>query len=78
MTHKPGDGSMTGKFRVVIVQVTEEEPEATPDGSAPVKRKPSLPLADRIPEKYASPIESPLTATVEAKDNEINFDLKRQ
>lgn len=77
MTHRPGDGSMTGQFRVVIAQVTENEPERSPDGSAP-KKSQSLPKEDRIPTIYADPQNSPLTATVEAKDNELNFDLKRQ
>src|SRR5262245_25055431 len=35
MTHKPGDGSMTGEFRVVIVQVVDREPERTGDGEKP-------------------------------------------
>ena len=33
--------------------------------------------ADRIPAIYTDPTKSPLTAKVEAKDNVIDFDLKR-
>src|SRR5687767_3070887 len=31
-TRSPGDGSMVGEFRVLINQVTEQEPENTEDG----------------------------------------------
>ncbi|MCI0459851.1 MAG: hypothetical protein L0Z62_23115 [Gemmataceae bacterium] len=76
-TNSPGDGSLPGEFRVVIVQVTEKEPEATPDGQAPAKGW-SLPPAERIPLLYGDQDRSPLKATVEAKNpNELNFDLKR-
>jgi hypothetical protein len=76
-THSPGDGSMAGEFRVVISQVTEKEPEPTPDGQAP-KAAWSLPQADRIPAVYSDHYGSPLKAKVEAKNsNELNFDLKR-
>jgi hypothetical protein len=78
MTHQPGDGSMAGDFRVVITQVTQKEPERTPDGKAPPKGSLSLPEADRIPAIYADSQNSPLTAKVEAKSNEINFELKRK
>jgi hypothetical protein len=76
-THKEGDGSMTGEFRVVILQVTEREPEPTRDGEKPGKSIPSVGGGDRIPLIYSDAMKSPLTAKVEAKDNEINFDLKR-
>jgi hypothetical protein len=77
-TYGDGDGSMPGEFRVVIYQVTEKEPERTEDGQRPAFSTSSLPMADRIPEVYADPRNSPLRATVEAKSlNEINFDLKR-
>ncbi|MCI0701817.1 MAG: hypothetical protein L0241_12105 [Planctomycetia bacterium] len=79
MTNKPGDGSMTGEFRVVITQVTEQEPENTGDDGkgVPSKSPPSLPLADRIPAIYSDTYQSPLTAKVEAKANVLDFDLKR-
>ena len=77
-THSPGDGSMPGEFRVVISQVTEREPENSEDGQKVARpRELSLPAADRIPTLYGDPYNSPLTATVEARDNELNFDLKR-
>jgi hypothetical protein len=77
-TYKEGDGSMAGDFRVEIMQVTVKEPEASPDGSAP-KSAPSfsVPVSDRIAPIY-SDRESPLTAKVEPKANELNFDLKRE
>jgi hypothetical protein len=77
-THTPGDGSMPGEFRVLIYQVTENEPPMTQDGQKPAKGTSSVPPQQRIPAVYATP-DSPLTMKVEAKSvNEINFDLKRQ
>jgi hypothetical protein len=76
-TYGDGDGSMVGEFRVLIYQVTEQEPVRTEDGQRAAKPL-SLPAADRIPVIYADPQNSPLRATVEARSaNEINFDLKR-
>jgi hypothetical protein len=79
MTYKPGDGSMAGDFRVAITQVTVKEPEASPDGSAPKPVDgPNVQPADQIPMIYSNHTQSPLTAKVEEKPNEINFDLKQQ
>jgi hypothetical protein len=79
-TYTDGDGSMPGEFRVVIVQVTVKEGAPTADGvKAPAAAIPTVSEADRIPAIYSDPYNSPLTATVEAKElNEINFDLARQ
>lgn len=76
-THKPGDGSMTGEFRVVIHQSTEREPDATKDGERAGRSVSVVPVVDRIPTIYADPTRSPLTAKVEAKENTIDLDLKR-
>jgi hypothetical protein len=78
-TYGEADGSMVGEFRVVIFQETVKEGAAAPDGAAPTATSSAaVAPTDRIPLVYASDRDSPLTATVEAKDNEINFDLKRQ
>jgi hypothetical protein len=77
MTHKPGDGSMIGDFRIIILQTTGREPDPTKDGERPGKGVTTVVEADRIPLIYADPTKSPLTAKVEAKDNVIDFDLKR-
>lgn len=78
-TYAESDGSMAGEFRVVIFQETAKEPERVPDGSPPPSAAPSeVPVADRIPLLYANDRESPLKAKVEAKPNEINFDLPRK
>jgi hypothetical protein len=77
MTHKPGDGSMIGEFRVVITQVTEQEPGMTQDGQAVAKSERVVPPALRIPLLYSDHHNSPLKAKVEATGkNELNFDLK--
>jgi hypothetical protein len=78
-THSPGDGSMAGEFRVIIIQVTDREPEATEDGQKTAQALQAVAPADRIPMIYADPLNSPLRATVEAKSkNEIDFQLKPQ
>lgn len=77
-TYVPGDGAIAGEFRVVINQVTVDEPEAAPDGAAvPVAQK-ALPEKYFIPAIYSDFKQSPLKATVERKKNQIHFDLKRQ
>jgi hypothetical protein len=78
-TYKDDDGSMAGDFKVVIYQETVKEGQAAPDGSAPAATAATtVPLADRIPLTYANDRQSPLTAKIEPKPNEINFELKRQ
>jgi hypothetical protein len=77
-TYSEADGSMAGDFRVIITQQTVKEPEATPDGAPPTAAATTtVAPADRIPIVYANDRESPLTAKVEPKPNEINFDLPR-
>jgi hypothetical protein len=76
-TYVEGDGAMAGSFRVVISQVTSEEPESTPDGTPPPKQSAGLAQRYFIPAVYSDFANSPLKATVEESANEINFDLKR-
>lgn len=79
MTYKTGDGSMAGDFKVVITQVTVKEPEPSPDGSAPKPVDgPNVAPEFQIPFTYSDYANTPLTAKVEEKPNEINFDLKRE
>jgi hypothetical protein len=78
-TYELGDGSIPGDFRVVITQVTVKEPTPVADGSAPIPADgPNVAPADQIPTIYGDYTNSPLTAKVEEKPQEINFDLKRQ
>jgi hypothetical protein len=78
-TYHEADGSMAGEFRVIIFQETVKEVAPAADGTAPSAAASStVAPADRIPVVYASDRQSPLTATIEPKANEINFDLKRQ
>lgn len=76
-THKSGDGSMAGEFRVVIIQQTEQEGENRGDGELRSGSKSTVAKADRIPEVYGDHSKSPLRAKVEAKDlNVIDFTLE--
>jgi hypothetical protein len=76
-TYGTHDGSMLGEFRVLITQVTAQEPKNTEDGEAPATATSAVAEADRIPDIYADPSSSPLTIKVEAKPNQFDFDLKR-
>jgi hypothetical protein len=64
---------------VVVTQVTVKEPIPSADGSAPTPVEgPHVAPQDQIPAIYSDPTASPLTAKVEAKENTIDFELKRQ
>jgi hypothetical protein len=76
-TYAEGDGSMAGSFRVVISQVTAEEPLPTPDGTPPPPPAVGLSQKYFIPGIYSDTANTPLKATVEESGNEINFELKR-
>lgn len=76
-TYGDGDGSIPGKFRVVIIQSSADEPEATPDGQAPrTEAIVTLSRDKMIPPVYSDFKGSPLSATVKAESNELDFDLK--
>lgn len=69
-TYEAGDGAIPGKYEVAVVSV--EKPPSVEEFAAGAKVKPAL------PEKYATPRTSGLTATVPAEADapvEINFDL---
>jgi len=70
MTYKPGDGSMPGKFRVVISQQVYSEGAPTKDGEPPSKATADVPVADRIPDAYSNPVSSPLELQVKAEPQE--------
>ncbi|HEX4609553.1 MAG TPA: hypothetical protein VH092_15245 [Urbifossiella sp.] len=76
-TDKPGDGALAGEFRVIIHQSADREPEPSKDGERAGRAVPAVAEAERIPLIYTDPTNSPLTVKVEAKDNTINLDLKR-
>jgi hypothetical protein len=76
-THKEGDGSMAGEFRVAIMQEVFKEPKKTQDGQAAAKATTDVPEADRIPDSYKSFTDSPLKTTIEPQPNEKNFDIPR-
>lgn len=81
-TYNPGDGSMAGEFRVVIMQAVTMEPKEAPrDGEQmPEGGLTGLTVAeeDQIPMVYADVAKSPLKATVEPRaNNTIDFDIKR-
>lgn len=68
-TFNPGDGAPAGEYLVSVTAF--ESPSAAED-----EEKPAPPPKLLIPAKYRLPETSGLTAVVEQKENEINFDLK--
>lgn len=79
-TYEVGDGGMAGDYRVIVLQTVYDEPAPTQDGEAPAPEG-SMVVSEeeQIPAIYADATGSPLTATIEATDeNTINFDLQRQ
>lgn len=77
-TYAEGDGSIPGKFRVIITQTAVEEPEATPDGEAPRESVPFLSPDKLIPAVYSDFKNSPLTVEIKTEKQEHNFDLQRE
>jgi hypothetical protein len=80
-TYEAGDGSMVGDFRVVITQVVYEEPQNAGDSDergGEVEAVEVVSEADRIPMVYSDAVSSPLSATVEAREQTLDFELKPQ
>jgi hypothetical protein len=75
MTYRDGDGSMTGEFKVTITQEVFQEGAITEDGQPPSQATSDVPVADRIPEKYANPDESTLTLTVKPEPQEVVIEI---
>lgn len=67
-THFSGDGAQPGTYRVIIVAM-EDQAERLPEERSP------LPAAI-VPVRYTSLATSDLTATIDEKQNKIDFDLK--
>jgi hypothetical protein len=67
-TTKAGDGAVIGTHSVVIVAMQDNA------NALPEQRSPTPPPI--VPMKYTSPATSDLKATVEQKENTIDFDLK--
>jgi hypothetical protein len=81
-TYDPGDGSMAGKFRVVVVQSTVEEIETVGDtdieGAEDTSAEFTVPEAKRIPYTYADTANSPLMVEVKSDGiNELTLELSK-
>ncbi len=82
-TYNDGDGSIPGKFRVMVVQSVSEEPEMVASDSGEEPKMSSEPIetvakVDRIPFIYADPVKSPITIEVKPQGaNDLTIDLKR-
>lgn len=78
-TLTPGDGAMSGKYKVSIISenvdlskaFAEADGGALPEAAVAKARRKSL-----IPRKYGSVSTSDMTAEVKAERNSIDFDLK--
>jgi hypothetical protein len=67
-TDPDGDGAVLGKHKVTVISLEDQS------ARLPEDRAPLLPAV--VPLKYSFPDRSGLTATIEDKNNVINFDLK--
>ncbi|QDU76819.1 hypothetical protein Pan97_38760 [Bremerella volcania] len=82
-TYHQGDGSIPGKFRVMVVQSVSDEPEMVASDGGGEPKMSSEPIetvakGDRIPFVYADPVKSPVIVEVKPQDaNELTIDLKR-
>lgn len=79
-TYDPDDGSMAGKFRVVVMQSTVEEIETVGDtdveGAEDTSGEFTVPVAKRISFTYADTANSPLMTEVKADGpNELTLEL---
>lgn len=83
-TYADGDGSMVGKFRVLVMQTVVDEPENLGDSDTTGKDLSFEPIETvagelQIPIIYADPANSPVTVTIEAKElNELKIELSSQ
>jgi len=83
-TYDPGDGSMAGKFRVVVMQSTSDEIETVGDtdiagaADSEAEAESTVPVAKRIPFTYADPANSPLTVEIKPEGpNELTLELSK-
>lgn len=81
-TYDPDDGSMEGKFRVIVIQSTAEEKESVGDSDAEGAEDTevgfTVPPAKRIPFKYADASNSPLTVEIRPIElNELKLELSK-
>ncbi len=68
-TNKPGDGAKIGSYKVMVIAMEDQT------GKLPEEKSP-LPAAI-VPLKYTALSTTDLKATVEKKENIIDFDLKK-
>lgn len=69
-TFEAGDGAIPGEYTVLVVTIT----------GGPTPEEPDIPETWATPEKFGSPVESPLNATVPADHSgvlEVDFDLDK-
>lgn len=81
-TYDPDDGSMAGRFRVIIMQSTADEDEYLGDTDGADTNDTvtafSVPEAKRIPFEYADSAQSPLTVEVKPEGpNELTLELAK-
>ncbi len=79
-TTKSGDGAVAGQYKVAITKFDAGQVAAAdisdPNYAPPDPNKPAPVAKNLLPEKYASPETSGLTATVKESSNKIDFTLE--
>jgi hypothetical protein len=86
-TFEPGDGAISGTYQVKITQ--SELPEGVPEGDVevdlentaaapPTEQNASNGASARVPDQYADPGRSGLTAEITEGENTLSFELSSQ
>lgn len=76
-TYEDGDGAAAGQYRIVVYQVTVEEPENTADGEESTgEPTETVPAEAQIPRIYSNGTRSPLQQEVKAEENDLRIELE--
>ena len=76
-TQDPGDGALTGDYRVVIslVDVDDSKLEKTPGGIPILNQPKKVQVKNLVPPKYSDPAQTVLKFTVEPRSNTYDIEL---
>ena len=76
-TYEANDGAAEGQYRVVVYQVTMQEPESSPETESTGEATEIVPKADQIPKIYSDATQSPVTKEITAGENDLTIELEQ-
>lgn len=71
-----GEGAPVGQYRVVIYQVTMQEPESSPEQESTGEATQNVAAKDQIPQIYSNPARSPIITEVKVGENDLKIELE--